>query len=155
MDATHTRTIDPDRRDSRLRTWLAGRLPARMAAALIFLPVFRAVSIVALYLIAAQAILLFLGVNPAFAQDLQGGSADNILNTGEEWFLFICKCVVYAAGIGIVVSTVIWATSFGNEKRKSIGVGGVVGATCAFVVALLVPDILALGEDTTGNSLGS
>ena len=117
-----------------------------------WMPVARAIALVVLFLITAQALLLLAGGNPALAQDINSGSADNIISAGEKLFEFICRLVVIGAVIGIVVSAALWATAFGNEKRKAMGQVGVVCAVGAFIVALLAPDFLALGEDVTGNS---
>ncbi len=102
-----------------------------------------------LVLLAAQ-VALAIGTEPALAQGVEGGNADNIAQTGENIFDWLAEIILICCGIGFLVCFTLMAIGSSNERLQARYKSGAVGCAGACIAALLVPDLIALMQQWTG-----
>ncbi len=104
---------------------------------------------VLLVLLASQVAVALLA-DPALAQGVSGGNADNILTTGENIFDWLTKAVAICCGIGFLICFTLACIGSSNERLQARYKQGAAGCAVACLAAFLVPDIIALLEQVSG-----
>ena len=104
---------------------------------------------VLLVLLTSQVAVALLA-DPALAQGVSGGNADNILTTGENIFEWLTRAVSISCGIGFLVCFTLACIGSSNERLQARYKQGSVGCAVACLAAFLVPDIIALLEQVSG-----